>query len=319
MAKYEVTHRCDHSEVVTLFGPTKDRERKLEWLRSLPCPECCSIDRITSAAAIHELQEAAGLPRLQGSEKQVAWAVQVRQDFLIGWKKIERRLTEAAMTEDATAKLAEELLFEGDAFTSGPLTHEDAKYWIDSRESLNESAINSHLYKIRHEIADQAKAIVADNLPISDADKRDVIRMALDARKQALEDRRQAATQAREESAKSANRTLSEAQEKQAKIWAQKDALALAIRDAIGAERCPAQLTVWNNEKGTEKRVYLDSGNRKACLYVTGSKYQRPGSLDTGRLGCSEQALRVALEMAAAQWKNVRIGITPDGKAEGSR
>ena len=306
MAKYSVTHSCKHDETITLFGPNKDRERRLEWLRSLPCPECASIDGINSAAAVHQLQQAAGLPRLVGSEKQVAWGVQVRQDFLVGWKKIERKLTDAAMTDQPTAKLAEELLFEGDAFVAGPLTHEDARYWIDNRENLTESAIQSHLYKIRHQIAEQARAIVADNLPITDSDKREIIRMALDAQHVALEERRAAEAAKRAEAAKAAADQL---KAKNEKLWVNKDRLAAAVHAAVG-DRAASISIYW---KDTEKRVYLDSAaGWKACLYVTGNSRNRPGSIGDGR---DTPLVRAALEMCASDWKSIRLDVTADGKA----
>jgi hypothetical protein len=41
VAKYGVTYSCGHSGEVTLFGPGKERDRKLEWLaREGSCREC---------------------------------------------------------------------------------------------------------------------------------------------------------------------------------------------------------------------------------------------------------------------------------------
>lgn len=45
MAKYTVEHSCGHTQVHVLFGPTKDRERKLEWMATQPCTECWAAQK----------------------------------------------------------------------------------------------------------------------------------------------------------------------------------------------------------------------------------------------------------------------------------
>ena len=51
--KYTVTYSCGHSGTVELFGPERDRERKLEWYRdSAVCPECYARQQTEERAAI---------------------------------------------------------------------------------------------------------------------------------------------------------------------------------------------------------------------------------------------------------------------------
>lgn len=39
--KYDVVYSCGHKGTVALFGPTKDRESKIEWYgREALCPDC---------------------------------------------------------------------------------------------------------------------------------------------------------------------------------------------------------------------------------------------------------------------------------------
>ena len=45
MAQYTVEHSCGHTQVHVLFGPTKDRERKLEWMATQPCTECWAAQK----------------------------------------------------------------------------------------------------------------------------------------------------------------------------------------------------------------------------------------------------------------------------------
>lgn len=51
MAKYDVTYACGHTGVVSLFGPNKDRERKLEWLAGQLCPACWGEKKRAEEAA----------------------------------------------------------------------------------------------------------------------------------------------------------------------------------------------------------------------------------------------------------------------------
>lgn len=38
--KYEVTHKCNCTKQVNLYGPNKERERKLNWLETINCDNC---------------------------------------------------------------------------------------------------------------------------------------------------------------------------------------------------------------------------------------------------------------------------------------
>lgn len=40
MAKYTVNHSCGHTQTHDLFGPGKERERKIAWLETTDCKEC---------------------------------------------------------------------------------------------------------------------------------------------------------------------------------------------------------------------------------------------------------------------------------------
>lgn len=40
MSKYTVRHSCGHDREYQLFGKAAERERKLDWLATLPCPRC---------------------------------------------------------------------------------------------------------------------------------------------------------------------------------------------------------------------------------------------------------------------------------------
>lgn len=76
MAKYQVTFSCGHIEEMQLFGKVKDRERKIEyWERNGLCSECYRKQQLEAAT---KKAGEMGLPELQGTEKQVAWAQKIR-------------------------------------------------------------------------------------------------------------------------------------------------------------------------------------------------------------------------------------------------
>lgn len=72
MAKYDITYRCGHTGVVNLVGPTKERQYKIDWYQSEECPDC-------QYAHVKERAQAAGLPELRGTERQVHWAEFIRE------------------------------------------------------------------------------------------------------------------------------------------------------------------------------------------------------------------------------------------------
>lgn len=78
MAKYNVTYSCGHDGTEQLFGKMEDRERKLSWYSRVGvCPSCykAKMSQEVEAASV-------GLPALQGSENQVAWAAKLRIEML---------------------------------------------------------------------------------------------------------------------------------------------------------------------------------------------------------------------------------------------
>ena len=80
MAKYDVECPVCHTTYrVALFGPTRDREYKLEnW--DWTCKECKDKARQEENEKAAAANSAAGLPQLTGSEKQIAWAEKLRAE-----------------------------------------------------------------------------------------------------------------------------------------------------------------------------------------------------------------------------------------------
>lgn len=73
--------KCEKSitKTIQLFGKIADRERRIEWLER--CGLCSECKKEQTAEEIRQA-EAAGLPELEGSEKQIAWATKIRNGYL---------------------------------------------------------------------------------------------------------------------------------------------------------------------------------------------------------------------------------------------
>ena len=82
--KYDITYSCGHQGEVDLFGKSRDRERKVKYLETCICPAC-------QAKKIKKEAKDAGLPELEGSEKQIHWALEIRK-FQVG--KLEDSVSE---------------------------------------------------------------------------------------------------------------------------------------------------------------------------------------------------------------------------------
>ena len=103
MAWQTPTHACGHQgERYQAYGKLDGRERQLAAIERQDCPAC-------RKAAADKAAAEAGLPLLTGSEKQVAWAAEIRERAL--------RLVPA---ERAAVIRSEQ----------------SAKWWIDNRSAM---------------------------------------------------------------------------------------------------------------------------------------------------------------------------------------
>jgi hypothetical protein len=106
--KYDVKFSCGHTQTVELFGPGAERERKIAYYeQSGMCSECFAK---MQAEAIEKAN--VGLPILEGSEKQVAWAKKIRASLVEKYgKEIEFLKDEknAAQVKEAIAKAPEHI------------------------------------------------------------------------------------------------------------------------------------------------------------------------------------------------------------------
>ena len=120
--KYEITYSCGHKGTVELFGPGKERERKIWWYENrCDCPACAEANRRAKLEQQMEKDAEAGLaPITIGSEKQIAWATSIR-DQLIRRMMTKVQPEYAERVNKIIAKIAVE--------------KNDARWWIDNRNS----------------------------------------------------------------------------------------------------------------------------------------------------------------------------------------
>jgi hypothetical protein len=103
MASFTINHTCGHSADVQLFGKVKDRESKAEWLANRPCDDCAKAEyakkNAEKNAALSAQAKEAGLPALQGSDKQVAWANTIRMERLEVLQSLQAKMARAIERE----------------------------------------------------------------------------------------------------------------------------------------------------------------------------------------------------------------------------
>jgi len=95
MSKYTITRKCGHEEVINIVGKVSERDRKAEWEEGRLCYDCWkaeqAAERAAESNAAAEEAKAEGLPRLEGSEKQIAWAETIRAKMLLDLSALETR------------------------------------------------------------------------------------------------------------------------------------------------------------------------------------------------------------------------------------
>lgn len=87
MAKYTITFSCGHTETIQLYGSIANREDYIKWASEHgechACKDACKADK---RAKEHEYAvtnaKKYDLPVLEGSEKQISWAIDIRQRMI---------------------------------------------------------------------------------------------------------------------------------------------------------------------------------------------------------------------------------------------
>lgn len=73
--KYKVTCSCGHEIIIDVYGETLKHEKKLLYYRENECPDCL-------IRSLEKQESMKSFPALIGSDKQVRWAMQLREKHI---------------------------------------------------------------------------------------------------------------------------------------------------------------------------------------------------------------------------------------------
>ena len=124
--KREVTYHCGHSETRSFSGSHSARDAYIDKLSREDCPACRSAQAATRSAD-------AGLPTLTGSDKQIAWAEQIRQQAVTAFAEAQD-VIESAAPDEASKQRALDTLATIRTRTMGTT---DSHIWIEIRDRVN--------------------------------------------------------------------------------------------------------------------------------------------------------------------------------------
>ena len=140
MGKYQIEYICGHTVTKELFGKLKDREHYIQWASTQECPEC---KQAKYNKKCQEMAEENNLPSLSGSDKQVVWAVAIRQTFLTNLQSlIDERMKKVNDNNRERSMATLQIIYQ---IRDAIITNEtSAKWWIDKRYYLPQDIIEDY-------------------------------------------------------------------------------------------------------------------------------------------------------------------------------
>lgn len=78
--KYKITCSCGHEIIIDVYGETLKHEKKLIFYRENECPDCL-------IRSLEKQEFTKSLPSLVGSDKQIRWAMQLREKHIVLLKR----------------------------------------------------------------------------------------------------------------------------------------------------------------------------------------------------------------------------------------
>jgi len=136
MARYTIKFSCGHTEERQLFGKEDDRQRKIRFFQEQGlCSKCWEEKKQleyekkkeAEKKLADEMDKKYNLPKLEGSEKQIAWADTIRGG-LVGY--VDKKLIEFSENSDAIKYLS--------LFIEKLKEYKEAKFWIEKRNDTIE-------------------------------------------------------------------------------------------------------------------------------------------------------------------------------------
>lgn len=78
--KYKITCSCGHEIIIDVYGETLKHEKKLLFYRENECPDCL-------IRSLEKQEFMKSLPSFVGSDKQIRWAMQLREKHIVLLKR----------------------------------------------------------------------------------------------------------------------------------------------------------------------------------------------------------------------------------------
>ena len=122
----KVMYSCGHEGLLYVSGKSADKQEKIEWAeRDGICPACyAKMKREEREESRKEEAQVNGFPELEGSEKQISWANEIRSKFF-------ENLNHAIECVKVTDKIQAQI----DRATEMLRTVNTARFWIDNRDN----------------------------------------------------------------------------------------------------------------------------------------------------------------------------------------
>lgn len=142
MAWYDVTYADGVKGRVQIYGPMKDRQRIADWYGTRLSPEGYKKQqeelREKEKQEAKQQSETKGLPKLQGSDKQVAWAETIRVEYINKVDDFINRTVSADVNKGDLNKAEYARYFQPinettKQFRDQLLSKASASWWIDNR------------------------------------------------------------------------------------------------------------------------------------------------------------------------------------------
>lgn len=166
--------KCGESYSVQMYGPRKTREWKINSWRGI-CDDCKEAEREN----LIEKNKSGDMPELTGSEKQIAWAMKIRAEFINYADKIDEDEIEDILDDckDDHNLSADPGLV--DAALAEIMETPEAHWWIDSRNDLDSDIVVHVMVKIAETVNEdpikkdfqaeaEAEAVIRPTTPVTE-------------------------------------------------------------------------------------------------------------------------------------------------------
>ena len=143
MGKYIVNFACGHTAVIDLFRKMKEHDAKVAYFERCGfCPQCYKEamiekrdkERAESRAKAIENATKHNLPELTGSQKQIDWALTIRDryfnDFLNALRKYEVLVDKTDISEEQKNIFLADL----EKIKKNFADKTESKFWIENRD-----------------------------------------------------------------------------------------------------------------------------------------------------------------------------------------